>query len=289
MSEGLPPISLVVFHAACADGFTAAWVVDKALREIYRERAPELRPMSYGEPPPEDVEGRDVVMVDISWSRPEMEEMAEKAIRLRAFDHHATGEAELAGLSYCEFDMKRSAAAMAWDAFFPGQHRPWVVDYVQDRDLWRWRLPSSKAVNAYIQTRPFTLAAWDALAEKSLVEVRDLGVAILDYLDEYIRETRYLEEHQITFDGRTVPCVNAPKKGISELLEAMALDAPSRVALGWFKTRAGDYEYSLRSRGEVDVSKVAERYGGGGHPRAAGFRLPYLLPAIADSCFRGGG
>jgi bifunctional oligoribonuclease and PAP phosphatase NrnA len=31
---------------------------------------------------------------------------------------------------------------------------------------------------------------------------------------------------------------------------------------------------SLRSRDLVNVAKVAERFGGGGHPRAAGVRIP---------------
>ena len=36
--------------------------------------------------------------------------------------------------------------------------------------------------------------------------------------------------------------------------------------------RGGQLRVSLRSRGAVDVAKVAERFGGGGHARAAGFR-----------------
>ncbi|NIV11578.1 MAG: bifunctional oligoribonuclease/PAP phosphatase NrnA, partial [Aliifodinibius sp.] len=31
--------------------------------------------------------------------------------------------------------------------------------------------------------------------------------------------------------------------------------------------------YSLRSRGDFDVSALAERFGGGGHKNAAGFRV----------------
>ncbi|MBI5559739.1 MAG: bifunctional oligoribonuclease/PAP phosphatase NrnA [Deltaproteobacteria bacterium] len=36
---------------------------------------------------------------------------------------------------------------------------------------------------------------------------------------------------------------------------------------------AGEYKVSLRSKGEVDVSSVAERFGGGGHSHAAGFNI----------------
>jgi phosphoesterase RecJ-like protein len=36
----------------------------------------------------------------------------------------------------------------------------------------------------------------------------------------------------------------------------------------------GSHKVSLRSRGEVDVEKIARRHGGGGHRNAAGFTLP---------------
>ncbi len=275
----LPKGILVIYHIACSDGFTAAWVVHKALSGM---GPVELIPARYDSTPP-DVTGRDVVMVDISWPRSVMEKLIEKADRLWVLDHHKTAEEALRGLERCQFDMERSAAVMAWDAYFPGEPRPWLVNYVQDRDLWRWELPGSKAVNAYIQTVPHTVEAWDALSELNVRWVGDRGNAILSYIDEYVRETRQLGEHQITLNGLEIPCANIPKKGASELLEAMALDSPSKVAIGWFRRRDGDYEYSLRSRGGVDVSEIAKKFGGGGHTQAAGFVMPYLMVAIEDS------
>ncbi len=34
---------------------------------------------------------------------------------------------------------------------------------------------------------------------------------------------------------------------------------------------ASSYKFSLRSRGAIDVEQVARKFGGGGHPNAAGF------------------
>ena len=42
----------------------------------------------------------------------------------------------------------------------------------------------------------------------------------------------------------------------------------------------GSVKVSLRSRGVVDVSALAVRYGGGGHPRAAGARLSEPLEKV---------
>src|SRR3974390_1975841 len=65
-------MSVCIYHGNCADGFGAAWVVRKALGNI------EFFPGKYQEPPP-DVRGKDVVMVDFSYKRPVLLEMAEKA------------------------------------------------------------------------------------------------------------------------------------------------------------------------------------------------------------------
>lgn len=45
----------------------------------------------------------------------------------------------------------------------------------------------------------------------------------------------------------------------------------SKMALILKQVPEGNYKVSLRSRGEVDVSALAQRFGGGGHTRAAGF------------------
>jgi nanoRNase/pAp phosphatase (c-di-AMP/oligoRNAs hydrolase) len=45
----------------------------------------------------------------------------------------------------------------------------------------------------------------------------------------------------------------------------------SDFAVGFFQRADGKWQYSLRSRGNFDVSKLAERYGGGGHKPSAGF------------------
>ncbi|MES1211318.1 MAG: DHHA1 domain-containing protein, partial [Acidobacteriota bacterium] len=45
-------------------------------------------------------------------------------------------------------------------------------------------------------------------------------------------------------------------------------------AVGLIRQREdGTHKVSLRSRGEIDVEKIARQHGGGGHRNAAGFAL----------------
>ena len=52
-----------------------------------------------------------------------------------------------------------------------------------------------------------------------------------------------------------------------------------RVAC-FLREREGQVKVSLRGKGDIDVSAVAHRFGGGGHPNAAGFSVPGTLVTV---------
>lgn len=253
---------LVIYHAGCIDGFTAAY----AAWVRYGDGA-EFLPAAYGDAPP-DVAGRDVLVVDFSYRRPVMLEMASKASSLLVLDHHKTAEAELAGLHFAIFDMERSGAGLTWDTL-NGTGRPWLVDYVEDRDLWRFRLPDSKAVNAWIGAqRKESFQEWAKFCALDLESVVAAGGAVLSFIDRYVHEVGE-NAIRVVFAGHSVPLVNAPHVCISELVGHLAASEP--FAMGWHQRSDGRFAYSLRSRGDIDVSEIAKKYGGGGHKGAAGF------------------
>lgn len=55
------------------------------------------------------------------------------------------------------------------------------------------------------------------------------------------------------------------------------------VALGWWQRFDGKFQFSLRSRGDIDVSEIAKKFGGGGHKNAAGFQLKTLPEWVVAS------
>jgi oligoribonuclease NrnB/cAMP/cGMP phosphodiesterase (DHH superfamily) len=258
----------VIYHAGCVDGFTAAWV----LWTIWGDEA-EYIPAHYGSEPP-DVTVRDVYVVDFSYPRETLLEMA-TAASLRVLDHHKTARADLEGLDFCTFDMGRSGAGLAWDELCGGP-RPPLVDYVEDRDLWQWRIEDSKAVSAYIATVERTFENWDKLSHEircSLSDVVSRGEVALRVVEQYVESQRY-RSRTATIGGHIVPCINTTF-ATSELVGALAESA--KFAAGWFQRDDGMFIYSLRSRGDFDVSEIAHRYGGGGHKNAAGFQSEVLL------------
>ena len=108
--------TLCIYHGNCADGFGAAWAVRKALGA----ENVDFHAGVYQSPPP-DVTDRDVIMVDFSYKRDVVAEMAEKARRVLILDHHKSafedlGDAFLnadgAGFNYDRYNRFHTAGVM---------------------------------------------------------------------------------------------------------------------------------------------------------------------------------
>lgn len=273
---------LVIYHANCFDGFACAWLFHQAFPDA------EFVAAQYGEPPP-DVTGKDVVIADFSYKATELIPMIGSAASFVLLDHHRTAAAELSGIEAQSavagfprptivFDQAKSGGRLVWEWLLRNDPdrlpivRPWLVDYTEDRDLWRWALPHSHAVNAALRSYPMTFEWWDKLALRDPGELAVEGTAILraeqQLIDRHVRNAAEVE-----LAGHKVLAVNATVLQ-SEIGEALAQGRP--FSLTWFDRADGFRVFSLRSRGEsgIDVSEVARRFGGGGHRAAAGFQMP---------------
>lgn len=260
---------LVIYHAHCADGFTAAWVCHNAARPHDWEI--ELFPASYGDKPP-DVAGRNVEIVDFSYGREDLIRMHEEAESLIVLDHHKSAQANCEGLDFCTFDMEHSGAMLAWFHHNRGVEAPQLVRYIEDRDIWKWELPYSKAISAYISTFEKTLTAWGDLLERlehDFDSCLTAGEAVLRY-QQLMVERIAAAAGRLEIAGHDVPVVNSPILQ-SELGHHLSEDEP--FAAVWYEHGGDDHiRWSLRSKpGGVDVSEVAKQFGGGGHEHAAGF------------------
>ena len=55
-----------------------------------------------------------------------------------------------------------------------------------------------------------------------------------------------------------------------------------RISLFFKENMDGILRCSLRSKGNLNVSALAQRFGGGGHKTAAGFKSKFPLPVIKE-------
>lgn len=294
-------IPLVIYHADCWDGFCAAWVARKALRVI------EAVPAHYGTDPP-DVRGRDVYILDFSYPRPVMREILAAAHWVVVLDHHVTAQAALDGivdefiqrpdliatdlaanpkgqeLPVVWFNMTKSGGRLAWEYFNPpvlqtngleaGQSippdPPWLVDYTEDRDLWRHALPDSENINAALRSYPLDFTLWDefhnAMGQREMFKREGSAIrrAERTIVESHVRNARDVE-----MDGYPVRVVNATVL-FSEIAGELAKGRPFGAC--YFDRQDGKRQWSLRSDADgLDVSVIAKRHGGGGHQHAAGY------------------
>lgn len=271
---------VVIYHNNCYDGVTAAWVAYKALDLAFTGGVSDVEyvPCNYSDSPP-DVTNKEVYIIDFSFKRPILEEMRARAKSLVILDHHKTAEEALKNFPGAIFDMNRSGAGLAWDYFFPNIPRPDLVNYVEDRDLWKFILPNSKEVNAFIQSWDISLDTWIKkvvprfyrfpLSASTIIP--DEGESLLRIEQKYVKEI--CANAELKKVGEHVGPYVQTSILMSEVCDYLIKNYPGNYPFVWysFKRKDGRYQYGLRSRSDFDVSVIAKNFGGGGHKQAAGF------------------
>jgi oligoribonuclease NrnB/cAMP/cGMP phosphodiesterase (DHH superfamily) len=262
--------SLCIYHANCADGFTAAWVVRKA----FGEDNVEFYPGFYQTPAP-DVSDRDVFLVDFSYKRPVLEKMKDQANTITILDHHKTAEADLKDLKGIKsiFDMNRSGARITWDYFFTNENPPELLLHIEDRDLWRFALRKTREIQASVFAYPYDFKAWDYLMKADMEKLSLEGEAIERKHFKDIRELIKVVTRRMNICGYNVPVANLPYIHSSDAGHILGENEP--FAACYWDTPTGRV-FSLRSSETgVDVSDIAKQFGGGGHKHASGFEISY--------------
>tara|TARA_Y100001970_G_scaffold285842_1_gene406609 strand:- start:2447 stop:3292 length:846 start_codon:yes stop_codon:yes gene_type:complete len=260
-------VNVVIYHADCTDGFGAAYSAWKQLGN----RA-EYYACKHGTTPP-DVKGKNVVILDFSWDKATIKKMIKKAKNLLIIDHHKSAMVELHDISNTYFDMTKSGAMLAWEWFHPGKEPPKFIKYIQDRDLWEWKLEYSKEFSAAFDMVPFEFEEFEKFEDDSVFDdACKRGSYILAYSKTVVKKVCEKAQPR-TMGGKSVLVVNA-SHWMSEIGARLAPDCD--FAMIWYWDHEDEItKVSLRAfHDSVDVSEIAKQFGGGGHKKAAGFTLP---------------
>lgn len=293
---------LVIYHANCADGFSAAWCFWNA--QDMMETTFDFHPGVYNEPPP-DVTDRVVYLVDFSYKRDVVEKMLEAAKQIYLIDHHKTAIDDLQGIDNPKLtmytDLERSGAILAWDFIHntrfiideegvefidmhikPGdngyEQPPRLLEHVQDRDLWKFKLAGTREIQANVFSYEYTFENWDKLMNANATELLGMwnaGAAIERKHHKDIKELLDVCKRHMVIGEHDVPVASLPYTLTSDAGHAMAESyKEGTVFAACYWDTATHRIFSLRSTDNgLDVSKIAAMYNGGGHKHAAGFRV----------------
>lgn len=301
---------LVIYHANCTDGFGAAFAAWLKLGD-----EAEYLPMEYLKNTDGvaefhervkidcSISERGVYILDFSLPKVVMERLFAHARRVVWLDHHKTAF-EMYGLAnshrayaldvlnrttsphYVRLDNNKSGAMLAWEYFHPSTKVPMLIQHIDDRDRWQFKLEGSKELHAVLASyQPWTFEMWEAhflVGNVRFNALKDEGRAILRAHNQNVQSAAKQARPcgSRWFDGEVDghPAVNvfsglaanAPAFLASDLGHELA-NQSGTFGLVWSMAGDGQVHCSLRSNGEYDVSAIAKAFGGGGHRNAAGF------------------
>ena len=266
---------LVMYHGNCPDGMGGAYSAWKKFGNTA-----EYKPLFRGDPLPDDLEGREIYLIDFSFPKETMFAMERKAKRLVVLDHHIGVKDDVEATREHVFDVNRSGAGIAWEYFHSNTPLPKFLAYIQEGDLWRFSLPNAREVGAYVGTITLDLETYDRLVakfedEKKFKTIVERGKAYSEY-SEFLCDGLMDMAEEVEFEGYTVLAINSGRALHSLLGNILAKKHPP-FSIVWYRFR-GMWHFSLRGDGSVDLSAICKRYGGGGHHSAAGFVLPFSSP-----------
>ena len=302
----------VLYHDNCMDGLAASAI---ALEALGVDTV--LMPVNYQEPFPTMPDNVDyeVYIVDFSYPTPTLQTVRAEnhCKKLVVIDHHATAQKELMYLQRnvnaqylieIIFDETKSGAVLTWQYFHGKVAKiPQILRYVQDRDLWKWELPYSREISAYLRAdlgetqQEWTRYLSDTFFDQIFTTMKVQGEAILRFTRkqvESIASKAILGKIVSPLLSYAVVNVGVTQTNvfISEVGEAICKKFPEAdCSLTYFDLltspfslkKCGSRIFSLRSIGNYDVGKTAKYLGGGGHKNAAGFILS--MPEMVMSGF----
>lgn len=303
-------MNVLVLHHDDLDGRVAGYIAVHADWDGGPNRVSRIE-MNYDKDPPWDaIKSADVVViVDFSFPPAVFKQIQDLGKQLIWIDHHKTAIAsvelavnakELAPIEGTRALTTPSGARLTWEYFHPDKPVPPAVDIVSRYDTWEHKNdPRILAIVAALSaTDILSPPIGEATVMKILLENDALSAAMLDTLENQGLAIRKAETmhganliitngYRVQFDGKWWWACNGNR--INSLVFEKAREmAPGRLkdVVGWmpFKFTGRYWEVSLYRAADVDgldVSAIAKKNDGGGHPSAAGFNSvdpPYPCP-----------
>jgi phosphoesterase RecJ-like protein len=213
---------------------------------------------------------------------PEFEKYLKKAGKpVMIIDHHATAD----GLGDVELTEKDAAATglIVWDFL---KYAKWTITE---------KIAQALFVATATDTGWFQFNNTDSRVFRSCAELIDAGAnpaqiyyslyqnyshnrfklmsAMFDTL-ELLLDGRLATQHILLSDFEKT---GASHKDTENLIDECRRISTVEASALFVESKDGRFRCSLRSRGAVDVGKIAQKFGGGGHKMAAGLYLPAPL------------
>lgn len=226
-----------------------------------------------------------VFVTDFSLTYEEFKQLEQRCAEVIWIDHHEANYKKLEAAGLNLKGLRRNdqcGASLTWQFLFPDDPMPECIKLINDFDLWKWELKDTAAFNYgmdLFDARPGQKSAtmWASLLNNEklkLDQIIEHGAPIA----AYIEERNNIMAHDLcytTMIGDKKIMVANNKQANSLFFNSMDKSGLDGIMLvNWFGD-FGRYRCSIYSPDDTkEIISIAQGFGGGGHPKAAGFNSP---------------
>ncbi|MFO0743724.1 MAG: DHHA1 domain-containing protein [Candidatus Paceibacterota bacterium] len=275
---------IVFYHENCVDGFTGAFVAHKKFKEK-AEYIPLSRTVKGDDILQSkkikisELKDKEVYFIDFCLKENELKKVQKVAKKLIVIDHHIGMKRLVESLFGSVFRDGVSGAYLAHEYFFPKNIIPKLIRYISIGDTYSFSKDEKinkeeRNILAYVYTLQFDFKIFskvekDLEDKKKFLEIKNTGTILqsnyLKLVDNQLNSAKL-----INFDGYKVYAINASPVFRNELGHKLTEKTKTFTIIYTFER--GELKLSFRANGGVDVEKIAEKYGGGGHVNASSMK-----------------
>ncbi|MBI4993770.1 hypothetical protein HZC33_02330 [Candidatus Wolfebacteria bacterium] len=273
---------LVLYHKNCPDGFGGAYAAWKK----FGNKADYIGIERYM--PLENLIGRkEIYMIDFCYSLNETKKIIENGKNITIIDHHVSAEKAVKICPKHSYSVNHSGAVLAWKYFYPDKPMPRLLKHIEDIDIWKFRTPHTKEISPVLELIEFDFKKWDKFAKELENPAKrkkhiESGKTILKYREMLIKRiVKNIEE--VRFEKHKAFAINSPI--FQSEIGNFIIKNKKAIGIIWSRKK-GKINVSLRADKKINVAKIAEKYGGGGHKAAAGLafktKIKFLWKEITE-------
>jgi len=263
--------SIIVYYHDDGDGFGAAWSAWKKFgnKAEYVEINLDKKDII-----PED-KNQEIYFLDFCPTERVIKALLLANKKVVIIDHHVSSKSLIESSPENVYGDKNSGAVLSWKYFHSGKKVPKLLEYIEDVDIWKWKIKNTKEILNALFLREKDFKIWNKIAkdlenrEKRKKYIEE-GAVVEKYKQKIIKKIAGKAEEAI-FEGKKAWVVNSPI--FSSAIGHILVDDKNTIGVIW-SYKNGKIRTSIRSKDTLtDVSKIAEKFDGGGHRNAAGFAV----------------
>jgi oligoribonuclease NrnB/cAMP/cGMP phosphodiesterase (DHH superfamily) len=290
---------IVIYHQGCPDGIAALWCA----HTYYKVNDIKFEKLSCpaGKNPSGDFKNKKILFVDLCPNLDFIIDVSTIANKITIIDHHKSSldmySENINLLNTLEnveiiLKMELSGCQLAWDYFYTTLERPWFIEYIGDRDLWKWALPNSKEIsNAFYHCEFINenkLELLDDLYNFSEEQISALVIkgTTIGEVKNRILNTQLNQSFEgifivgeIKYNVQFGSINRDMRSDLGNLLTKKVLlngDFPDFSIIWNYDPTTNGWYMSMRgSENSPDLSIIAKHFNGGGHAKASGFETNY--------------